>query len=296
MKIHTLFSPIGHHAQGAIVAASLVLAGVPSGSTAAPPDSQAPWRWAAYYRDAATVEELAGYHLLVLDPDRHPPLAPLADRGQVLLAYVSLTEVGRHRDFFDRLSRAGALLEAHPHWTDAHYIDIRHPQWAALLVEHVVPSVLAAGFDGLFLDTLDDAESLESRDPKRFAGTKTAAVALVRTLRRHYPSIRLMVNRGYAVMPEIARDVDFVLGESVQGSFDPDTKSYRPVDAADVEWQVRLLEDASRRNPRLRVMTLDYWSPDDAVGVKEIYHAQRARGFSPYVATPLLDQLVKEPR
>jgi hypothetical protein len=263
---------------------------------AATPEQRATWRWAAYYRDTATPRDLAGFDLLVLDPDHHPPLSPLSDRGQLLLAYVSLTEVGAHRDFFPRLEKAGALLEAHPHWKDARFIDIRNPQWGVLLVEHIVPQVLAAGFDGLFLDTLDDAEFLETRDPKRFAGTKDAAIAIVRTLRRHYPTIRLMVNRGYAIMPDIARSVDFVLGESVQGSFDPETKEYRRPDDSDVAWQVGKLEDAARRNPRLRILTLDYWSPDDEAGIRDIYQTQRLRGFSPYVATPLLDRVVKEPR
>lgn len=272
-----------------------MLAGAPAVS-AAKPEPHAPWRWAAYYSDAATPRDLAGFDLLVLDPDRHPPLAPLSDRGQLLLAYVSLTEVGAHRDFFPRLEGAGALLEAHPHWKDARFIDIRNPQWAVMLVERIVPQMLAAGFDGLFLDTLDDADLLEARDPKRFAGTKDAAIALVRTLRRHYPTIRLMVNRGYAVMPGIARHVDFVLGESVQGSFDPDTRQYRRPDDSDVAWQVGKLEDALRHNSRLRILTLDYWDPDDEAGIRAIYDDQRRRGFSPYVATPLLDRVVKEPR
>lgn len=259
-------------------------------------DSDGPWRWAAYYRGTASPEDLRGYHLLVLDPDDHPPIAPLVDRGQMVLAYVSLTEVGEHRDFYERLRRAGALLDRHPQWRDAHFIDIRKPAWGALLVEHVVPRVLAGGFDGVFLDTLDDAAHLEETDPKRHLGMKAAAISLVRTIRRHYPSIRLMVNRGYGVMPQIARDIDFVLGESVEGSFDSDTKAYRRVSTADVEWQVEQLRDAARRNPRLRVLTLDYWSPDDPEGVRALYRSQRERGFSPYVATPLLDQVVKEPQ
>lgn len=270
--------------------------GSPGQPPAAGDHAGTPFRWAVYYRGTASPEDLRDYQLLVLDPDDHPPLAPLVDRGQMVLAYVSLTEVGEHRDFYERLRRAGALLERHPLWRDAHFIDIRKPVWAAQLVEHIVPSVLAGGFDGLFLDTLDDAEHLEDADPKRHSGMKAAATALVRTIRRHYPSIRLMVNRGYGVMPHIARDIDFVLGESVEGSFDPGTKAYRRVSPADVEWQVEQLREAARRNPRLRVLTLDYWSPDDPEGLRALYRSQRDRGFAPYVATPLLDQVIKEPR
>ena len=67
------------------------------------------------------------------------------------------------------------------------------------------------------------------------------------------------------------------------------------VDEALYQSQVAMLQDAQRRNPALRVFTLDYWDPSDAEGLREIYHRQRAQGFSPYVATIALDEVIVEP-
>jgi hypothetical protein len=105
-----------------------------------------------------------------------------------------------------------------------------------------------------------------------------------------------MVNRGYALLPDIAGSIDFVLGESVMASFDPNTKAYARVADADVEWQVNELRKAKALNPSLEIFTLDYWDPADVDGVRQIYRRQRANGFVPYVSTPMLDRLVKEPQ
>ena len=59
--------------------------------------------------------------------------------------------------------------------------------------------------------------------------------------------------------------------------------------------RVTILQAAKARRPKLRIMTLDYWDPEDAEGVSRIYREQRANGFEPYVATIKLDRIVTEP-
>jgi len=253
-------------------------------------------RWAVCYSDRPPSFDLAKFDVVVLDADHHPPLGPIVDRGRTLLAYVSLTQLGKGRSVFGDLRAAGVVLEEHPIWTDAHYVDFRRPEWTRTVIEEIVPRALDAGFTGLFLDTLDDAEFLEARDPVRYRGMRAAAVQLVRTIRHHYPGIVLMVNRGYAIVPEIANSIDILLGESVLSTFDPKTKRHRRATPQDVEWQVNALRRAKNLNPTLKIFTLDYWDPTDKDGVRRLYKEERANGFTPYVSTPLLDTLVEEPR
>jgi hypothetical protein len=248
------------------------------------------------YSDLPSAFDLVDYDVVVLDPDRHPPLAPIVDRDRTVLAYLSLTQIGRGRRAFPALADAGVILEAHPVWTDANYVDFRRAEWTRTVIEEIVPRALAAGFTGLFLDTLDDAEFLERRDPTRYGGMQEAAIQLVRGIRHHYPDIVLMMNRGYAIVPAVADSIDILLGESVLSSFDPVTKSYVPVPTSDVQWQMDALRRAKALNPRLKLFTLDYWDPADEEGVRRLYRRQRTHGFVPYVSTPLLDTVVKEPQ
>ncbi|MCC7242505.1 MAG: endo alpha-1,4 polygalactosaminidase [Acidobacteria bacterium] len=255
-----------------------------------------PERWAVCYSDRPVPFDLARYQVVVLDSHHHPPLGPLIERNRTVLAYLSLTQMGRGRDAFASLQQAGVVLDAHPVWTDAHYLDFRRPEWVRTVLEQLVPQALDAGFTGLFLDTLDDAEFLEGKDPERYRGMRDAAVRLVRAIRHQYPQIVIMVNRGYALLPDIAPSIDILLGESVLATFDPATKAYSRVTDPDVAWQVNALRRAQALNPALKLFTLDYWDPADADGVRRLYQEQRANGFVPYVSTPMLDTLVEEPR
>jgi uncharacterized protein (TIGR01370 family) len=253
-------------------------------------------RWAVCYSDRPSPFDLARYDVVVLDPDRRPNLGPMSDRRRTILGYLSLTQMGRERAQFRELSSVGVVLDEHPIWRGAHYLDFRRPEWTRVVIEEIVPRMLSAGFNGLFLDTLDDAEFLEQQDAVKFRGMRRAAVQLVLAIRHNFPHIVLMANRGYALMPDIAGSLDMVLGESVLTTFDTTTRAYRRVAAQDIEWQVSALRAARAVNPRLKIFTLDYWDPADRDGVRRLYDEQRRNGFIPYVSTPMLDMLVREPR
>jgi uncharacterized protein (TIGR01370 family) len=252
-------------------------------------------RWAAYYSDQARAEEFRDYGLVVFDADRHPPLSALAAGGTTVLGYLSLGEIERHRAWFADLRQTGVLLGENRNWPGSYYIDLRDPGWHRIVIDRLVPAMLAQGFGGVFLDTLDDAIELERLDPGGRRGMTAAAVSLVKELRRTFPDITVMMNRGYALLPEVGGLIDIALGESVCGTYDFERKVYRAVPAAEYREQVQLLKQARKRNPALRICSLDYWDPADREGIRRIYREERANGFDPYVATVGLDQLMKEP-
>jgi polysaccharide biosynthesis protein PelA len=252
--------------------------------------------WVVYYSDVAHPDEFRGYDLVVFDADIHPPLKQLSANGSVVLGYLSLCEVERHRKWFIPARDSGLLVGANPNWPDSYFVDLRDARWRKIVAGQLVPEILARGFQGLFLDTLDDAADLERRDPEKFRGMKTAAIQLVREIRAAAPTATLMVNRGYDLLPEIAGNVDIVLGESVYGTYDFASKTYHRVPAAEYRQQVALLTGLRSIKPSLRICSLDYWDPADRNGIRQVYREERSHGFDPYVATISLDRLVKEPR
>lgn len=251
--------------------------------------------WVVYYGETAPAPLLEPYDLVVLDSDGHPPLDPLQERGKTVLGYLALAEVDAHRPFFDAVEAAGLLIEPNPDWPGAHLVDVRRPAWTRMVLEEIVPRILHDGFDGLFLDTADSAIGLEQTDPARYAGMKTATARLIRAIRRHYPDAPLMLNRGFEIVPDVGGSIDYLLGESVLSTFEGDPPTYRDVDAGGRTWQIDRLDRARTAFPRLAIMTLDYWDPTDAAGVRRLYAEERARGFSPYVATRDLQSIIPEP-
>ncbi len=253
-------------------------------------------RWLAYYSDKASPQDFNAYKLLVLDSDYHPELAPLSEHGKTLLGYLSLGEAAQHRYYFDEVRKEGVLLNENSHWEGSYSVDIRERSWTERVIYELIPSLLHQGFDGVFLDTLDSPLHLEWKDPKRYEGMAEAAIRLVRTIRRHYPHIKIMLNRAYDILPRVASDIDIVLGESVYADYDFEKKSYQRVPEQLYQQQLSYLKEAVRYNPSLKVFTLDYWEADDHKGIAAIYREQRANGFIPYVATITLDRIVPEPR
>ena len=251
--------------------------------------------WVVYYDDAVGIDAFDPYSLVVLDRQYHPPLLPLQDAGKTVFGYISMGEVNENRPEYQMVNDWGILRGENPFWPGSQFVDVRDRRWAKLILEQIVPEILQRGFDGLFLDTLDNPVELERRDPSGNAGMTAAAARLVRALKVHWPDVPVILNRGYGLLPEVTDHIDYILGESVYADYDFETKSYKLVETDLYRQQVSILKDAMARNRELTVLTLDYWDPADTAMLRQIYEVQRENGFSPYVATIDLDVIVPEP-
>ncbi len=270
--------------------------GARSRSRATPrPSPDTALRWGIDY-GATTDPALArACALLMLEPHHARPIAPLRGPGSILLGYVSFGEVERSRPYFAALDKAGALNAANPNWPDARLADLRHPAWRAAVLDRLVPAILALGYDGIFIDTMDNAEAMERQDPVANTGMVAAGATLIAAVRARFPKIRIMLNRGYALLPDVAPKIDYLLGEAMASRWNFVAKRYELLSESDWAWQAGRLRAARARNPALALMTLDYWDPADTTQIAALYARERAAGFSPYIATLALDRLMPEP-
>lgn len=252
-------------------------------------------RWTAFYGHDVDPAAFAGFDLVVLDPNYAQPISSVRTEDMTVLSYLSLGEMNRHKPEFAAVQASGGLVQQNPTWPDSYSVDVRNHAWRDLIVDTIIPSLIAQGFDGLFLDTLDSPPHLEMVDPVRYAGMTTAAVALVRAIRERYPDMPLMMNRGYALLPRLVGTIDAVVAESMLTSFEADTHSYHVVDDAMLARHLEFLRPARDAGRRLPIFSLDYWDPEDADTIARIYARERELGHSPYVGTVLLDVVMPEP-
>lgn len=251
-------------------------------------------RFIIYYGREPT-EALRSADIAVLDAEAPRELLLERPLGSLFLGYVSLAEVNAGRPYFAEIEAAGVLLGRQPAWPDAWFVDMRAEAWRRMILERIVPDILARGFDGIFIDTLDDAEHLEASDGERFGGMVAAAAGLVRDIRKRFPTQPIMINRGYAVLPLIVGQFDMLLGESVRARHEGPVPTYRLLPEQDYAWQRDRMWEARRRQPSLRLFSLDYWDPADGAGIARLYSEQRRNGFVPYVATPDLTRIIPPP-
>jgi uncharacterized protein (TIGR01370 family) len=235
---------------------------------------------------------ISRFSLAVLDPDA-APLKRATDQT-IYLGYLSLVEVHAGRSYFRNVAAEGLLQTENPNWPGAHLVEVRDSRWQRRVLEKLIPDILAKGFHGLFLDTLDSAEFLETQDPRRYKGMIEAAAHLVRAIKHNTPQVPVMINRGYAILPSIVGSFDMLLGESVRTTFSG-RNTYRRMSDSDFAWQRDRMHEARARDPRIKLFSLDYWDPGDRPGIARIYDEERRHGFIPYVATPDLTRIVPPP-
>lgn len=252
-------------------------------------------KYVVYYSDKLPASAFADYNPLVLDSTYYPPLQGLQQSGKTILGYLSLGEVERRNPYFRILKQNNMLIKENRNWKGSFYIDMRNPLWEKMVIEVLIPDILKKGFNGIFFDTLDNPIELERSNPRKYAGMTDATIRLVKSIRAHYPAVKLMINRAYPILPDVAYDVDMVLGESVLGEYDFDSKEYVRVKPALYRQQVQWLQEVKRKNPNLKIYTLDYANPKNRKFISKIYDMQRVNGFIPYVTTVGLNRLTPEP-
>ena len=146
-----------------------------------------PMPWVVYYAAELPPTAFYGFDLVVFESDKHPPLEPLVDRRKKVLGYLSLGEVNESRPYFAEVKGEGLLLMENENWKGSYFVDVRDMRWTRRVIDELVPAILRRGFQGIFIDTLDNPGHLERTDAKAYAGMTEAGARLVRTLRRNFP-------------------------------------------------------------------------------------------------------------
>ena len=140
-----------------------------------------------------------------------------------------------------------------------------------------------------FLDVLDAYHAFASSDDER-AAQEAGMVRAIRLLKSELPAARLMVNRGFEILPAIHRDVEAVVAESLYRGWDPAANAYREVPAAD---RAFLLDALGRAKIEygLATIAIDYVAPGERVLARETATKIAAHGVIPWVAEHTLAQI-----
>ena len=238
---------------------------------------------AFYYGAEPPLTELAAFDIAVVEPAYvarpQDHARPVRDGVHELFAYISLGEVHKSRPYYANLP-AGALRAENQAWGSG-VIDQAAPGWREFFLSQIVAPLWQQGWRGFFIDTLDSYQQFSGTDAQR-AVQREALVATLQEFKRRYPQARLILNRGFELLPELAPLTFAVAAESLYQGYDAAAGRYRPVPQADRDWllaQMAIVRDRYR----LPVISIENVAPGASARALARTTAQQVRehGLSP---------------
>lgn len=235
---------------------------------------------AFFYGRPLPVAKLGGFAWVVVEPENVEPaeLAALHRAGVEVFAYLSLGEA--------RPGAADAAWTLGPNedWGSV-VVDPGAAGWRRRIHERV-DALRGRGYRGLFLDTLDSyARTLRGEDLRRAAA---AMAELVRAVVERHPGMKLFLNRGFELLPEVGGLASGVAAESLFFGWDPARKRYVEVPEPDRAWLAARLREVKERL-RIPVVVIDYLPPARWAEGREAARRIEEMGFVPWISTPALD-------
>ena len=247
---------------------------------------------AFYYGATPPVEVLSSYVIAVLEADSGfaPREHPLPDTRWY--AYASVGEVTPHRRYYRDIP-ADWFVGHNTAWA-SHIVDQSVPGWPAFFVRHVIDPLWDRGYRGFFLDTLDSYQLAAKSDASR-TQQREGIVRVIRAIKKRYPQARLILNRGFELLPDVHDDIEAIAFESLFNGWDQSHQRYVTVPDNDRAWllgQARVV----RERYDLPVVAIDYCAPEDDPCARSSIEQTRALGLIPYVTDGALQTVRPAPR
>lgn len=242
---------------------------------------------AAFFYGTPFIPELRIYDAVIVEPDQPDFASVPVNLQNKLYAYTSLGEVGADKPYAKDVP-AAAKLTRNPAWS-SDVMDQTSQTWQQFYVNKIVAPLWAKGFRGIFIDTLDSYQ-LAATTPATRADQEAGMVATLRQLKIRFPGIRIILNRGFEILPQIHADITAVAAESLFQGWDNAKKRYTAVSENDRSWLTAQLNRV-KNEYHLPVIVIDYAEPRQRTQARQLAQQIRAAGFSPWVSNPALDML-----
>ncbi len=243
--------------------------------------TQGPPSVALFYEAHPPVSELRAFDWVVLDPDHGFLPADKVRAPSLALAYVAVGELHPSRPWFGSVDPAWMLGENRT-W-GSRVMDMSNPAWRAFLIEKVMQPMWDKGYRGFFLDTLDSFRLIQGIDEQPQLG---GLAAFIRELKARLPQARVIMNRGFEILPQVQGLIDMVAAESLFRAWDAAQQSWREVGENDRRWLLDRFDEARRQG--VACLAIDYVPIHDRALARATARKIEASGCLPYVTDPAL--------
>jgi peptidoglycan/xylan/chitin deacetylase (PgdA/CDA1 family) len=237
---------------------------------------------ALYYGNTLSAGEFRAFDIVVVDPDHgHDPRRDNRPYSQ-LYAYAAVAEAHPERAYFRNIPEAWKIAR-NADWGSV-VIDQSPADWPAFFADQVIGPLWAKGYRGFFLDTLDSYRLAAQFDEK---AQQAGLIKVIETLHQRFPGIKLILNRGFEIVPSVRDKIQMVAAESLYRGWNARSGQYAEVPAADRDWLLAQLKTIQERDG-LPILAIDYVPPHDRATTRATAEKIRQLGFIPWVSDQAL--------
>ena len=194
-----------------------------------------------------------------------------------IFAYLSISEVRPYRSYFAKIRRDWILGEDKA-W-HSFIVDLRKPKFQDILMERV-KEIQQKGYDGLFLDTLDSYQMVLNQ--KEWASFEHAEIDFIKRIKKEYPHLMIITNRGFEIFDEVKDCINGFLVEGMFSRIDFRTDTYISVSKEERMWLLKKLKPI--KSKRIPIIVVDYANLSNKKQVDELVKKIESLGFIPYIS------------
>ncbi|MBL8565925.1 MAG: endo alpha-1,4 polygalactosaminidase [Hyphomicrobiaceae bacterium] len=213
---------------------------------------------------------------------------------RLVVAYLSIGEAERYRTYwnnawYDEPTRPAWLLPPNPRWDGNFPVRFWNPDWQAIILGSpaaYLDRIVAAGFDGVYLDRADVFQELDKENPRAESDMARFIVQLAHHARTLDPNALVILQNAEELMrrAEVREAIDAIAKEDLLHGVEHDARP-NPADMV----HAALADLRRARNHGLKVLVVEYL--DDAKAVARADRRIRAEGFLPLFAERSLGTL-----
>ncbi|GAA78493.1 MULTISPECIES: endo alpha-1,4 polygalactosaminidase [Pseudoalteromonas] len=221
---------------------------------------------AFYYSAPMPLAEMTFYSRVVVQPEliTEHELNWLTQRNIAVYAYLSVGE---------SFEKNTSSLVVNPNW-NSHISDLTSTYWHKR-IKNSANDLKDRGFTGLFLDTLDSYQLLDTTSNK--ADQQAGLISIIEDLSSSFDK-HLILNRGFELLPKLKGFATDLVAEGLYSHYNPLDNSYKLTAESDQIWLIAQLNTA--KNLGFNVQVIDYAKPKNRLAM-----AQKIikNGYAPWI-------------
>ncbi len=228
-------------------------------------------------------EEIKGYDYLILESKHYFPsnVRVMKSQNKKVLAYISLGEVNINANHYKELKNS--TLGKNKIW-NSFYLDLKSEKTIQILL-NIVDETLKKGYDGLFLDNIDNYCMYGHQKAQ-----KEDLIKLLKKIKEKYPNKTFIQNAGLEIIDQTHEYIDGIAIESIASNYTFKTKKYSLRDNSQFENSMKNLESIKNKY-KMPIILIEY--ADTEVLYKQIEDKIKNSKFDYFIGNIDLQHLPK---